>query len=300
MPVGKPDADGNVVMGSRHTRAAGGLGPVGPWDCPACGLKNEARAVEKGCLHCGSGDPTKSRAADPTVDPARPPQVQQRVTRPVAAPLRPVDVPVQTERATTRTIYRLIEYVITDAAAGREVLRRSLVGTMTFPWGQLTGAIIDSLDGQQEDRLRMARMQPGVWLGNSVVSDQPAPVAPRARRQNEMERKVVLSLQEEADITAHFARKLPMETPDTGPAFTSEQARFARALYDLAESITRGSGYAFVHTLALALSNVALELEGNMEPEKFMPSAECLQLANALIQLIPADWDPAEATHGES
>jgi hypothetical protein len=206
------------------------------------------------------------------------------------APLPSVVLP-----AAATKIYRLIEYVITDPGAGAEVLRRSLIGRLTFPWGAITGAIVDTLDGTQEDRLRMARMQPGVWVGNTAasVTDRSGPPTPATIAQVKALMDNGLTHYEEAAIAEHYRTKeTPMELPDTGPAFTSEQARFAHALYDLAESITPGRGYAFVHTLALALSNVSVELDGNMEPEKFMPSAAALQLANALMQLIPEDWNP--------
>ena len=74
-----------------------------------------------------------------------------------------------------------------------------------------------------------------------------------------------------------------MEMPQTGPAFTGEDAEMARG-------IARAYGLKFAHTLALALSQIAPELEANMEPEKFITSEECLRLASALMQLIPADW----------
>jgi hypothetical protein len=86
-----------------------------------------------------------------------------------------------------------------------------------------------------------------------------------------------------------------MDTPDTGPAYSQEIQQLAQLLLDLFERVQAGSGLRAIHTLALALSNVSVELEGNMEPEKFMSAAQCLQLANALLQLIPADWTPDAA-----
>jgi hypothetical protein len=197
----------------------------------------------------------------------------------------------------TLTMYRLIEYVITDGVQGAEVLRRSLVGRLEFPWGAITGAIVDSLDNRQEDLIRMAQMQPGVWLGNPTVSTVPVlhgvpglpvvkPMIPHSSTSND-----------ETDLFTRAARmrEVAMDTPDTGPAYSQEIQQLAQLLLDLFERVQAGSGLRAIHTLALALSNVSVELEGNMEPEKFMSAAQCLQLANALLQLIPADWTPDAA-----
>lgn len=308
MPVGKPTDDGAIVQGSRHGTHKGGLGAVGPWDCPACGVKNEGRQPEAGCVHCGSGDPTKSQAGSP-MGPAKGAPVQraaasstrQGISTPQdgnAGPRRAESSQPRVETATK--IYRLIEYIITDPAAGAEVLRRALVGTMTFGWGTITGAIVDTTDTQQDDRLRMARMQPGVWLGNPAVSEMVA--EGRMPSIAQLTRRMMTLGDPPAPAVNEFQRAAAareaaaMDTPDTGPVYPAETRQLAQLLLDLFERVTPGSGLRAIHTLALALSNVANELEGNMEPEKFMASEECLQLANALIHLLPADWNPQPAT----
>ena len=80
------------------------------------------------------------------------------------------------------------------------------------------------------------------------------------------------------------------DRPDTGPAFTKEQHHIAVALAN------RREGMKLCYTLALALQGIAEELAANMEPEKFLTRDEALQLANALMQEIPAEWqgDAAE------
>lgn len=294
MPIGKPTPEGDIVPGSRFSQQAGRL-QVSAWNCPACGVKNEGRKPELGCAHCGSGDQGKSAGGSP-VGPSK----ESRATVPATAssswervrPPQPANGgPQPTESIQSRVgapakIYRLIEYLVADPALVQDVLRRSLVGTLHFPWGQLTGTIVDTLDLTQEDRLRMARMQPGVWLGNPPTGTGPAiQRIPRTLMTN-IDAVVINEFQRAAAAREAAA----MEPPDTGPAFSEATRRFAQALYDLAESIEAGSGLRFIHTLALALSGVAQELQGNMEPEKFMPSEAALALANALLHLIPADW----------
>jgi hypothetical protein len=44
-----------------------------------------------------------------------------------------------------------------------------------------------------------------------------------------------------------------------------------------------------IHTIALALQSIAPELD-NSEPAMFLTGAECLDLAQALMNLVPAEW----------
>lgn len=310
MPVGKPTDDGEIILGSRHGTHKGGLGTLLAWDCPACGTKNEGRRPELGCQHCGSGDPTKSTAGGVQDIPAarhgerRPVELARDVVRPTPERARPEGWDLG---APPTVIYRLIEYVMSDAPGGQEALRRSLIGTMTLPWGRITGTIVDSLDSRQEDLLRMARMQPGVWVGNATVlnptgaSDEDHEAFYAAHRERLKQRQLQRALSPDPDPLVNQAveelvalRRKPMDAPDTGPAFSDEELNLAQALLHLVESNRAGAGLPFIHTLALALSNVAMELEGNMEPLKFMESAACSRLANALMSLIPSDWDPQE------
>jgi len=183
-------------------------------------------------------------------------------------------------------ILRLIEYLIKPGENADTTLRRSLVGRMDMSWGTLTGTIVDTLDDRQEDLLRLARRQPGVWVSNSAAMEQ----ADQQDRHShgpvyvptQLPGPAVVKFNPFADAARERERK-PVNMPPTGPEYTQADAAFA-------EMIVREYGLKLTHTFALALSQIAPELEANMEPEKFITSEECLRLANALMQLIPADW----------
>jgi hypothetical protein len=193
-------------------------------------------------------------------------------------------------------VLRLIEYLIKPGENADITLRRSLVGRMDMIWGTLTGTIVDSLDDRQEDLLRLARRQPGVWVSNSAAMEQAdqqdkgrklvpyheaiGPVLQEFERLHQQSTSTVFN--PFADAAKERERK-SMDMPQTGPAFTADDAAIAK-------NIVRLWGLKLAHTFALALSQIAPELEANMEPEKFITSEECLRLANALMQLIPADW----------
>jgi len=292
-PVGKPDADGDIVRGSRHYHGRT-LGPTTVWDCPACGMKNEGRTPEQGCAHCGAGDPTKSKAGvEPTAaapvgrELTTPRTASTPVTRTVGIP----DAPRPSVEPQLIRVLRLIEYLIKPGENADITLRRSLVGRMDMSWGTLTGTIVDSLDDRQEDLLRLARRQPGVWVSNTTAMEQ-------ADQQDKGHGGMVpgsahLIPSQYAQVgtvkfnpfaaAAHERERKSMDMPQTGPAFTADDAAIAK-------NIVRLWGLKLAHTFALALSQIAPELEANMEPEKFITSAECLRLANALMQLIPTEW----------
>lgn len=284
-PVGKPTSDGEIILGSRHSSGTHGtLGAIVAWNCPACEKQNEGRRPEHGCIYCGAGDPTQSKAglADQIIEAAK--GAAQRAKEAGGNRVeayRPVPPSAPTTEQAIR-IYRLIEYVIRRPQDVQIVLRNSLVGRLEMGWGALTGTIVDSLDSQQEDRLRMARMQPGVWLANPeamAAQDHQAahivqPLIAHRQAMGIEPRQVIFNPTE-----------YPMEPPDTGPAFTEAEAAFGKM-------IAETYGYRLCYTLALALSTIAPELGGNMEPEKFLTLEECLALANALMQEIPADWTP--------
>jgi len=185
-------------------------------------------------------------------------------------------------------VLRLIEYLIKPGENADITLRRSLVGRMDMHWGTLTGTIVDSLDDRQEDLLSLARRQPGVWVSNSAAMEQADQQDKGRKPPPTLAGRPLFVPAPPFNPFAEAAREREsrsdrMEMPQTGPAFTGEDAEMARG-------IARAYGLKFAHTLALALSQIAPELEANMEPEKFITSEECLRLANALMQLIPADW----------
>jgi len=192
--------------------------------------------------------------------------------------------------AATIRVLRLIEYLIKPGENADITLRRSLVGRMDMSWGTLTGTIVDSCDDRQEDLLRLARRQPGVWVTNSAAMEQ--------ADQQDRGRRPVTSFtfvpppgpdgvpgtifNPFADAAKERERK-SMDMPDTGPAFTeNDQA--------IGTNILRLWGPKLAYTLALALAQIAPELDGSAEREKFLSSTEALGLANALMQAIPSDW----------
>lgn len=263
-----------------------GLGRLTVWDCVACGLKNEGRTPEQGCVHCGAGDPAKSQpgsassvpslSAPVDPSPARTPQKADRDAGHAAASVVPA-----------MRILRLIEYLILPGRDSDVLLRPSLVGRVELAWGTITATIVDSCDMRQEDLLGMARRQPGVWLANpdAMRPQQPQQVAGFESRRALVDRPrtpLVVGKVGSLPSSTDIARK-EREMPDTGPTWTREEGAFAHML-------AVGQDFRLVNTLALALSSIAPELEGNSEPEKFLSAQECLRLANALLHQIPDDW----------
>lgn len=311
MPLGKPTSDGEILTGSRHySGKPNPLGEVRVWNCPSCGKRNETQLPEHGCAHCGAGDQRLGKAGNParteaagTGQPARGPLLQ------VAASTAYADVPTDTRiarplrdvPAASVRILRLIEYLVVPGKDVTWTLRNSLVGTLHFDWGQLTGTIVDSCDANQEDRLRLAKMQPGVWLGNEMtmrgrevkgIGSQPPLGA------NALDARVVAYNDQRSSLESeyHLIRerlKEPLMSPtppDTGPAFTRDQEVMAQQIRATGEYF--GAGYKLCYTLALALQSIAEELAANIEPEKFLTREEALSLANALMAQIPAEWNP--------
>lgn len=291
MPIGKPGEDGDIIAASRHY--GGKPAPLGLatiWDCPACGKKNEGRLPEVGCGHCGAGDPLKSRGGLPQVKGKAAATPPRRTRLPEPEP--PSDVRPATPQElhqikaamppTTKRVLRLIEYLVKPGHNANDTLRRSLVGTMDLAWGSITATIVDSIDTNQEDRLRLAHQQPGVWISNPTVTEQQEAQARTA------------DLQGIGTPTPDWVKRevqrmtppAPPDPPDTGPAFSHEQVMTAGIL------LARG-GYRLCYTLALALQGISHEVD--MDPERFLSGEECLQLANALLAQIPPEWQADQA-----
>ena len=283
--------------GRRYGGDSGSLGVALVWKCVGCGAQVEGRRIEEGCPHCGAGvpsqesqqpvlEPVAESSGDHSLIPAA--TVSTTVSGLGRIPetgRRPVEVPA------TR-ILRLIEYVIKPGANADVILRNSLVGRLEMGWGTLTGTIIDSIDLQQEDRLRMAKMQPGIWLANpEAVAAQDPHAAITMRPLLEYRNPL---LQRTPDGTVSFVRETTMSPPPpTGPSFSRDHARFAQTI-----ATVSGDNYALINTLALALQSIAQEL-GDGQQGQFITEQEALQLANALMQQLPADWQPeAEAPPG--
>lgn len=291
-PLGKPGPAGTVVSAGRHYGGAATLGVATVWTCPACGGKVEGRLIEQGCPTCGAGDPLKGQAGMERTEGAREAAeytnkavVEADTTQP--APSYLPTPPRLAPQAQVTRIVRLLEYLIAPGQDATDILRRSLVGTLQFPWGQLTGTIVDSVDLNQEDRLRVAKLQPGVWLARERALElQPQhptllPVIGAVGRVPDRQ-TILLTDAEKAAIAAHYERKA-MPTPDVGMPFTETQQKIAGAIADL-------GGYRLTYTLALALQGIAEELNASSEPEKFLSSQEALQLATALLDRVPSEW----------
>ena len=77
-----------------------------------------------------------------------------------------------------------------------------------------------------------------------------------------------------------------MSPPPTGPSFSVDQGALARSIRNVS-----GADYALINTLALALQSIAQEL-GDGQNGQFITEQEALQLANALMQQLPAEWQP--------
>lgn len=306
MPVGKFTPDGESVNNPRHSQRTLRALQTGPtiWDCPACGMKNEGRPPHQGCLHCGAGDQRKSVAGAAT----RAGQAERAGTPLEGSPGKPAAAGATGAGATVRSaggasdpivgpardaaptrILRLIEYLIRPGENVDTILRRSLVGRMDLPWGTITATIVDSSDGNQEDRLKLARMQPGVWMANpEAMEGYDRRVQPQAGRavptpMDPSTRRLMLTQLERTLKEYPMAGEAPPQdaAPPTGPSFTRLQGDMATALIQLL-------GPQMAHTICLGLSQIAEELEGNMEPEKFVTREEALQLANAILHHLPA------------
>jgi hypothetical protein len=204
-------------------------------------------------------------------------------------------------------VIRVIEYLVNPGSerAFRDVLRRSLVGTEDFEWGSITAAVVDSVDSRQEDLLRLAKLQPGVWLGGPKIDGPgmaevfermlqrpPKPgagvVPPPGMDVRPLSVQGAERVQELADRTVE---ELPPpaaeEPPDVGRTPPAEMIGIAR---EWAQEF----GYRFIHTISLALSAIAEELRANSEPNKFLTAEQCLDFAQALMNEIPDEWDGDE------
>lgn len=295
MPVGRYNDDGEKVGTPR--KYGGKPDPLGApviWNCPACGGQNEGRRPEQGCGLCGSGDPTLGKAGTvevrtegPTGRQAAPPHTVLPAAMRSGGKPAPRSSLEQSQPA--EKVYRLLEYVIRPGQNADEVLRRSLVGTLRFPWGTLTGTVVDGIDGRQEDLLSLARRMPGVWLGNQeamqMKQDKKFTYSPIPS--GTYLRNAEIPLGDKSEV------RVPPTSPppDTGPAFTTADQDLALGILQLGDRGYVG-GLKLCYTLALALQSIAEELAANQEPEKFLTYDEALALANALMQQIPEDWQP--------
>lgn len=293
-PLGRPADDGTVQPSGRHYRGGQGSAPLGQltvWRCPSCGMQNEGQPLEHGCLHCGAGDQRQGKAGTeqpPVPEPARGADTSGVAAVPAGRTVPGAGTPPPVPAGAPLKLYRLIEYVIRDPQQVGTILRNSLVGTLDMGWGTLTGTIVDSVDPQQEDRLRMARMQPGVWLANESA------MRAADTRWSAQYRPGILAAPPIADYFEQARqererREAVSMVQHNAEQFTSEQR-------NLATILIQEGGLRFAHTLALALSSIAEELAANAEPEKFLSQDECLGLARAIMAQIPDDWTPTEET----
>lgn len=279
-----------VDRGHHRFGQHGDLGALTLWDCPACGKKNEGRRPEQGCGHCGAGDPEKGQPAQPgptLVDRVAAQADRHPFVMP-AMPATPSDL-LSPSPAEATVVYRLIEYRIHPGheEAARETLQRSLVGTLHTSWGELTGSIVDEVSERQEDVLRLMKRQPGVWLGNATLGGGKRQPMPQAAQRGDVDATVRAASDQYSRLWRE--RERAMMTPPT-----STQRVFLDVMRQLPmrDAATADESYRLLNTLALALQSIAPELDGNSEPLKWLSSREALQLAEALLQAIPDEWDP--------
>jgi hypothetical protein len=179
-------------------------------------------------------------------------------------------------------VLRLIEYLATPGqeAGLEETLRRSLIGTLSLAWGTMTASIVDSVDVNQEDRLQLAKRQPGVWLGNATLGGKTRPTRPEL---TPLESPLVsLSPSEVVAITKYFEKKEVPVPPTELPELP------VKALLLVAQLAALDLRVAY--TLALGLQTMAEAGKDAMEADKLLSPKECLAWAEALLAAVPDDW----------
>lgn len=306
MPVGRPEElqDGKPA---RVYRGRSDLGQLGEWACPGCGAKHTTK-FELGCPSCGAGTPGKAgQVPEPPAKGAargkdQPAKVEQgRVSPPPDRPMPagPSLAPPPLSGA-VQTVYRLIKYVAQGPAGEawlHETLQRSLVGTIQVgpPGCAITGGVVDDVSSRQQDILGLIGRQPGVWLGNPTLNgrqvDRTLPITSPQDNPLDLPRTL---------FTARGVAEY--HTAPTGNIFeqaAQERERMAEPrevspeVSLLAAQITELGGYRLAYTLAMALQMFAEQVAvGTLEAEKHYTQNECLQLAQALLNTVPEDWQP--------
>lgn len=298
MPVGRhPDRVG-IPMRQPGGAIGRGLGDPGPWTCVSCGEKDITTRIEDGCPACGAGKPQPTPAK---VEPTVPLVETPRRREPPVVPHRSLQVP--SAEPGIQKIYRLIEYSVRDLPEGMAVLQRSLVGTLEMSWGTMTAIIVDDVSVRQQDLLTVAKRQPGIWVGGSGRAIGLLPVgrelggfesrrALADRPRTPLVVGKVGSLPSSANPFAEAAKEREM-AEQTGPVPPTTEDR------NLATMLIPAVGYRGAYTIAQALSMYGEQVAtGSLEPEKHYTTEECYRLAQALLDLIPADWNP-EPVEGE-
>lgn len=282
-----------MAVDTSHGRAYRGrpdpLGALPVWDCPGCGMQNDARRPEEGCVHCSAGVP--GVAGEPPERASTPERSVPDTSPRRAEPKRDRDAG-QAAPSQGSKVYRLLEYTVLPGheEAFEHGLRNSLVGRYGFAWGQIIATIVDSVDSRQADLIGLASRQPGVWLGGpgAAVPQGPRRTLPYGTAAG---RSFTQPHSRQAEEAFRVAAQSP--TPPTGPAFDEHDTKLATAIVEIA-------GFAACYTLAMALNSFAAAVEGEtMEPEKYLTAQECLSLANALLSVIPEDWQPDAAAPPE-
>jgi len=281
---------------TRHYRGGTHLGIALQWDCPACGTKHETAnaPIEQGCPACGAGVPGVAGKAAATSSPTAPgvsPVAPQSALREAGASVR---APGQERSAKltlpegqeVQTVYRLVRY--TGSKAWIEAtLRRSLVGYMDLGEGLVTATIVDSVDRRQEDLLGMAGRQPGVW--RAYEDGRPELAGFDSRRGLTGVPRTHRVGGREGSLPSPVVRTSPVTpTKETAPVPTiNPTAVMATELIDALGS------FQGAYTVAMALNQFATVVEDeSMERDKYWSPQQCLGVAQALLELIPKDWQP--------
>lgn len=324
MPVGGPrrysGGEGSLGRLAEWLCPTCGATVTGPYEggCPQCGVGKPGGQGEQpqGAADQKLLDRTGKKPVRPLINPPawqEDPADRPDYLAPVDPRVRPAAARGGRPQPDDTTVYRVVAYTPNpDGQAGlEETLRRGLVGKFDFIWGSIVATLVDSVDARQMDLLGLAKRQPGVWLGGP--RDDQARWKAEVDATLPMNRLVALHGLSRAATDPHLreyateelnrmsnvppppappqpppAREDPAATyvPDQGPAFSVLEAQ-------LAKLIVSQAGLRTAYTLALALQNYAeLSDMETMEPGKVLDSSGCLSLANAIMQLIPAEWNP--------
>lgn len=290
MPVETGRSDGEFT---RHYRGGTHLGTALQWDCPACGVKHETATapIEHGCSACGAGVPGTAGPPRSPAASAGTPSVPQP-TRPEPGPparaperARPVSLAAPEGQ---QTVYRILRYSGSKAWI-ETTLRHSLVGYMDLGAGMITAAIVDSIDRRQEDLLGMATRQPGVWMGGPPDGPVRLRAGPDWRPENPTgggERGVAPLASRLTSPVTSITETSPVPNLNPHPVVDLEEQKIADVLH-------QGVADVGCYTIAMALTQFATVVEDEtMERDKYWSPQQCLGVANALLALIPKDWNP--------
>jgi len=299
MPVETGRSGGEFT---RHYRGGTHLGIALQWDCPSCGTKHETAnaPLEQGCPTCGAGVPGVAGTAAPSSSPIAPPDAPV-VPSPARGEPGPVGgapgqgrsaMPAAQQGQEVQTVYRLVRYTGSQAWI-EATLRRSLVGYMHLGEGMVTATIVDSVDRRQEDLLGMAGRQPGVWR---AYEEQERPLILHQKAGSGRAPEIIHPRSPGLTglIPNEWQQGAVVTSPVTPEKETPPMPDNPKVIASyLVDGLVANGQFQGVYTLAMALNQFATVVEDeSMERDKFWSPQQCLGVAQALLELIPKDWQP--------